>query len=151
MAEPFTTRVGGEGPLGPDSPPFLEVPAEVVDRLGPGKRPKVSVTVKGHTFRSTVAVYGGQFYLPLNKENRAAAGAELGELVEVSLEPDSAPREVVLPPDLEAALARAPRARAAFDRLSYSIRKAHAEAIGSAKREETRRRRLEKMLAGLEP
>lgn len=36
------------------------VPVEAVEALGSGKKPAVNVTLNGHTYRSTVAVYGGQ-------------------------------------------------------------------------------------------
>ena len=67
----------------------------------------------------------------------------------MSLELDSAPREVELPPALAEALAADSAAKAAFDRLSVTARREHAEAISSAKQEETRRRRLAKILQSL--
>ncbi len=142
----FEAVVGGEGALEPGSVPFLEVPADVVSSLGGGKRPKVSVTVNGHTFRSTVAVYSGRFYLPLNRENRSAARVDLGDRVRVALEPDTAPREVVIPERLAAALRARPGAREAFDGLAYTLRKEHAESVSSAKQAETADRRIRKIL-----
>ena len=43
----------------------IVVPDAVVEKLASGKRPKVAVTLNGYTYRSTVAVMGGQFMLPL--------------------------------------------------------------------------------------
>jgi len=37
----------------------IQIPDEVVEALGAGKRPPISVTIKGYTYRSTVAVMGG--------------------------------------------------------------------------------------------
>jgi hypothetical protein len=51
-------------------------------------------------------------------------------------------REVALPPDLDAALAKSRAARAAFDAFSYSARKEYVEWIEQAKREETRAQRV---------
>lgn len=151
MAEVFKARIGGEGggPLPADAVPMIEVPARVVESLGRGKRPPVVVTVNGHSWRSTVAVYGGEFYLPVNKGNRAAAKLDLGDRVEVHLQLDTAPREVELPELLAEALAADGAARAAFDKLSVTTRREHAESIASAKQAETRGRRLARLLETL--
>ena len=124
----------------------LPVPAAVVDKLGGGKRPKVTVTIKGYTYRSTVAVYGGEFFLPLAAVHRGAAGVNAGQPVQVTVELDAAPREVEVPKDLAAALKRA-GVRAAFDALAFTHRKEHVRAIEEAKAPETRARRIDKAVA----
>ena len=98
----------------------IRVPAEAIAALGGKKKPPVIVTVNGFTYRSTVAAYGDVYMLPLSQERRAAAGVAPGDVVEVTLELDTAPRTVELPDDLAAALAARPGARAAFDALAYS-------------------------------
>ncbi len=77
----------------------VEVPADVVERLGGGRRPAVRVSVNGYTYASTVGVMGGRSMLPLSAENRAAAGVSAGDEVEVELVADTSPREVELPED----------------------------------------------------
>ena len=151
MAEVFKARIGGEGdgPLPEGAVPMIEVPPPVVAALGRGKRPPVVVTVNSYSWRSTVAVYGGEFYLPVAKGNRTAAKVELGDRVEGRLELDGAPREVELPPELAVALAADRAAKAAFAKLSVTTRREHAEAIASAKKEETRGRRLARLLDSL--
>jgi hypothetical protein len=151
MAEIFQARIGGEGdgPLPEGAVPMIEVPPPVVAALGRGKRPPVLVTVNGYSWRSTLAVYGGEFYLPVARGNRTAAKVELGDRVEVRLEPDAAPRDVELPPVLAEALAADRDARAAFAKLSVTTRREYAEAIASAKQEETRGRRLARLLDSL--
>lgn len=121
----------------------LSVPSSVVEMLGAGKRPKVTVTLNGYTYRSTVSVYGGRFFLPLAAEHRNGAGVSAGQAVQVTLELDTAPREVKVPKDFAAALRKA-GARAAFDALSFTHRKEHVRAIEEAKAPETRLRRIEK-------
>ncbi|WP_324275222.1 YdeI/OmpD-associated family protein [Blastococcus brunescens] len=128
--------------LGGKTATGLEVPTEVVDALGAGKKPPVVVTLSGHSYRSTVAVMGGRYLLPLSAENRAAAGVAAGEDVEVGVELDTEPREVTVPEDLAAALAREEAAREAFEQLSYSNRRRHVMAIEDAKTPETRQRRI---------
>ena len=127
----------------------IEVPSDVVARLGSGKRPAVRVTIGEHTYRSTVAPMGGRFLLPVSAENRQAAGIEAGEEVEVELELDTAPREVVLPPDLTAALEAEPAVKRSFEGLSYSKQRGHVLSVEGAKTPETRARRIEKVLSTL--
>jgi hypothetical protein len=119
------------------------VPDAVVEKLGSGKRPKVRVTLNGYSYRSTVAVMGGEFMLPLAAEHRAKAAVAGGDTVNVTLELDTAPREVEVPKDLAAALKKA-GARAAFEALAFTHRKEHVRAIEEAKAPDTRARRIEK-------
>jgi hypothetical protein len=122
----------------------IEVPAEIVEALGGGKRPRVTVTLNGYTYRSTVAPMGGKFLLPVSAEVRQNAGVAGGDLVEVGLELDTEPREVTVPDDFAAALAAEPAARQFFDSLSYSNRRWHVMQVEGAKTEATRQRRIEK-------
>lgn len=121
----------------------IEIPPEIVEGFGQGKRPKVVLTVKGHTYRSTVAVMGGKYMVGVPKEHREAAGAKPGEKIEVLLELDDAPRVVEVPDDLAKALKKA-KMTAAFDKLSYTHRKEHVRTINEAKQAETRLRRIDK-------
>jgi hypothetical protein len=127
----------------------IEVPAEVVDGLGGGKRPRVTVTINGRTYRSSVAVMGGKFMVGVSAENRALTGVAGGDVVEVTLALDTAPREVDVPDDFAAALEVVPEAKAAFARQSYSHQRAHVDAINAAKAPETRRRRIDKAVERL--
>ncbi|MBP6016049.1 MAG: DUF1905 domain-containing protein [Candidatus Promineofilum sp.] len=127
----------------------IRVPSEIVEALGSGKKPAVHVTINGYTYRSTVAVYGGEFMLPVSAEVRLGAGIAAGDEVEVSLTLDTEPRTVTVPPDLAAALDADVVARAAFDGLSYSNRRAIVLSIEGAKTDETRQRRLAKAVENL--
>ncbi len=123
----------------------FRVPGEVVEALGQGKkRPPVTVTINGYTYRSTIAAYGDVFMLPLAAEHRTAAGVAAGDEVDVDLELDTAPREIEVPEDLAAALAEEPEARAFFDGLSYSNRRWFVLNVEGTKNAETRKRRVEK-------
>ena len=128
----------------------FRVPADVVEALGQGKkRPPVTVTINGYTYRSTVAAFGEVFMLPLAAEHRTAADVAAGDEIDVDLELDTAPREVDVPADFGAALDAAPTARATFDGLSNSNKKWHVLNIEGAKSDETRQRRIEKSVATL--
>ena len=139
----------GEIELGGKTATGIRVPDEVVAGLGAGKRPAVVVRIGSHSYRSTVAVMDGVFMLPLSAENRDAAGVAAGDEVEVTLELDTAPREVSVPDDFAAALDADPEARRTFDALSYSNKRFHVESITGAKSDETRQRRIEKSVGTL--
>jgi hypothetical protein len=125
------------------------VPRDVVEALCGDARPPVTTTINGHSWKSRVAIMRGRHLLGLTNANRKAAGVAIGEEVEVELELDSEPR-VVEPTDFTKALDANPLARAAYDRLAYSHRREHVRAIESAKKPETRARRIEKAVAMLE-
>ena len=122
----------------------IEVPDEVVDRLGGGKRPPVQVNINGHTYRSTVASMGGRFMVGVSAANREAAGVAAGDELDVRLTLDTTPREVTVPSDFAAALAQNPTAEAFFETLSYSLKRFHVESIEGAKTAATRERRIAK-------
>jgi hypothetical protein len=127
----------------------LEVPPGVVESLGQGKRPRVTITINGHSWKSRVAIMRGRYLLGLSNANRRAAGVKTGDEVEVELEFDPEPRVVVEPADFARALSADPIARTAYDRLPDGRKREHVRAIESAKKPETRRRRIEKALATL--
>jgi len=127
----------------------FRVPDEVVAGLGKSKRPPVRVTINGHTYRSTVAVMGGEYLVGVSAENRQRAGVAAGDEVEVQLELDTAVREVTVPGDFAEALAGDADARRFFEGLSYSQKQWFVVGIEEAKTEETRKRRIAKAIARL--
>jgi len=127
----------------------IPVPDEVVDALGAGRRPAVRVSIGEHTYRSTVASRDGRFMVPLSAENRQGAGVDAGDEVDVDLELDTEPREVTVPPDLAEALGRDDEARRVFDGLPYSHRLRWVLSVEDAKTEQTRQRRVVKVIEGL--
>jgi hypothetical protein len=127
----------------------IEVPPEIVEGLGKGKRPPVTVTINGHTYRSTVTPMGGVFMIGVSAENRDAAGVKAGDMLDVAVELDTAPREVAVPPDFAKALKADAKAKAFFEGLSYSNKRRIVLAIEDAKTPETRQRRIDKSVTTL--
>jgi hypothetical protein len=125
---------------------FFELPFDPKVAFG-ATRAKVKVTLSRHSYRSTVSVYGGRFYIPVSKANRDAAGVVVGEVVNVLLELDTEPRVVEVPAPLAKALEKNRVAKAAWAKLSYSHQKEHADAIAGAKRAETVDARVKKAIA----
>jgi uncharacterized protein YdeI (YjbR/CyaY-like superfamily) len=118
-----------------------------VDAVGEGaKRFPVRATVNGYTWRTSVARMGGEIMVGLPRQVREGADAQAGDAVEVTLELDTAPREVQVPEVLAAALQGDGAAKAAFDGLAFTHRKEYARWVAEAKREETRDRRVAKTL-----
>lgn len=122
----------------------IVVPPEVVESLGAGKRPAVTVTVNGYAYRNTIAVMGGLYMVGVSAAHRAGAGVAGGDEVDVDIELDTAPRVVVVPDDLAAALDAEPAARQTFDALSNSNKSWHVLQVEGAKADETRQRRIAK-------
>jgi hypothetical protein len=127
----------------------IEVPAAVVAKLGSSRKPAVRVTIKGYTYRSTVATMGGRFMLPISAQVREAAGVAARDKVDVEVELDTAPREVTVPADFARALTREPAAKRFFEGLSFSNKQRIVIAIEAAKTPETRARRIAKSVSSL--
>jgi len=138
----FTAQLPSRGP----AVAVVLDPAQV-ETIGEGaKRFPVVATVYGYTWRTSVAHMGGEFLLGLNREVRQCAGAEPGDMVDVTMELDATPRQVQVPEALATALATDPKAGAGFEKLAFTHRKEYARRVAEAKREETRQRRVREAL-----
>ena len=126
----------------------IEVPQDVLEELGGGKRPLLWVTIKKHTYRSAVGSMGGKPMIPITAANREAVGVEGGEQVEVTLKLDLEPRTVELPEDLKAALVKGGVVDA-FDKSAPSMQKEYVRQVEEAKALETRQRRISKIVEKL--
>ena len=124
----------------------IVVPPAVVESLGAGKKPPVTVTIYGVSYRSSIAVMGGDFMVGVSAENRAKTGVQGGETHEITIELDTQPRVVDVPADFADALSRAPQAKVFFESMSYSHKSRHVLVINDAKTPETRTRRIEKAI-----
>lgn len=127
----------------------IPIPDEVVEGLGAGRRAPVTMTINGHTYRSSLATIEGRAMVGISAENRALAGVAGGAEVDVDIQVDARPREIAVPPDLAAALDAAPAARHFFDGLTYSVKQWHVLSVDGARTAETRQRRIEKSVAML--
>jgi hypothetical protein len=126
----------------------IQVPEEVMERLGAGKQPLVRVTINNYTYRSAVAVMGGEYMISFNPEHRKAAGVQGGDETDVTLELDLEPRTVEIPQDLKDALTQA-NALSAFEKSAPSMKKEYVRQVEEAKAQETRERRINKIVEKL--
>jgi bifunctional DNA-binding transcriptional regulator/antitoxin component of YhaV-PrlF toxin-antitoxin module len=127
----------------------VEVPFDVKEVFGSARSP-VTVTVKDVTWRTTVATYGGRYYVGIRRELREKAGIHEGDTISMTVESDDAPRTLAVPAELKIALTASPSAKKNFDALSFTHQKEYVEWITGAKKEETRLRRVGKAVAMLE-
>jgi hypothetical protein len=122
----------------------IQVPDEVIEKLGAGKQPLVRVTINKYSYRSAVAVMGGKYMISFNPEHRKAADVQGGEEANVTLELDLEPRTVEIPTDLKDALIKA-NALDAFEKSAPSMKKEYVRQVQEAKAQETRERRITKI------
>jgi hypothetical protein len=125
---------------------FVEVPFDVEAAFG-SKRPKIKAMIEGVPYRGILSRMGTEYHmLIILKEIREQIGKSFGDEVTITVEPDAEPRVVEIPEDLMKELKKEREAKAFFDQLSYTHRKEYVAWINGAKREETRRNRISKMI-----
>jgi len=125
---------------------FFEVPFDVKAVFGKARAP-VSVSLGRYTYPSTVAVYGGKYYVPVRREHREASGVKPGKIISIRLELDETKRDIAVPSDLARALVESAGGKQHWQKLSYTRRRERVQAILAAKRPETRARRVAKAVA----
>jgi hypothetical protein len=145
MKKAFEARLLARGEGGAWT--IVRVPFDVKEVFGTGGRVPVKGRINGFAFRSQLFAMGkGQHCLMINKEMQKAAAAQAGDTARFEVEADTAPRPVVVPPELKKALSRSAPAKKVFDGLSPSHRRAYTDWIAQAKKEETRTRRVAQAL-----
>ncbi len=121
---------------------MVEVPFSVRETYGTGGQVKVRASFDGHEYRGSLAPMGGGVHVLLvRKDVRSAIGKTIGDTISVTLERDTEPRTVVLPPELAEALRSSADAAERFATLSFSHRREFAEWVATAKKQETKERR----------
>lgn len=119
-------------------------PFDVEKTFGVRGRVPVRGTLNGAPFRAAIFKMGGEHFMVVNRQLRAASGVRGGETVPVTVERDDEPRFIEPPADFERALKGNKDARAAWDKLSYTHRREHVQHVEGAKKPETRERRIAK-------
>ena len=127
----------------------VEVPFDVEEVFG-RKRMPIRATVNGVTYRTTVAVYGGRYFFPMRREIREKAGVPANGTCRITIEADLTPRTIEPPRDLMTAMRKRARAFATWKAWSYTHQRELVDWVTSAKKAETRERRITKAIAMLE-
>ena len=125
----------------------LEIPQEILDALGTNKRAPLKITINGYTYQNTATGVDGKCMVVFPSKDREAAQAKAGDEVEVTLELDTE-RNVEVPEELIQALIKNNK-KETFDALSYSKRKEFARQVAEAKAEETKLKRIQKVIDSL--
>lgn len=143
MAVTYKTKV-----IGYKNHASLAIPDEVLAELGTNRRAPLKITINGYTYQSTATAVDGECRVVFPQKDRDAAGAKADDIVEVTLELDAGVREVVMPIELVNALEDA-KLTEVFDNLTYSKRKEFARQVAEAKAEETKTKRVAKVIEAL--
>ncbi len=123
---------------------YIEIPFDVEKEYG-AKRVKVLALLNGIEYRgSLVRMKSPCHILGIPKVVRSQMGADFGDIIEVELEKDEEPRTVELPDGVKKALGT--KAVLAFKKLSYTKQKQFISELESARREETREKRIKAMI-----
>ena len=141
MRKEFRTKLKGDESRA-QSGAYFTLPFDTREVWGKAKVP-VKVTISEYTWRSTVGNRGGQQYIVVNAEARRNAGVQAGDVVTITLEPDTEKREIDIPVLLQKALGA--RLTQKLNGLSFTHKKEFIVWYSEAKQEETRARRVEKM------
>ena len=135
---------------------YLDIPVEVSKEFAAKGQVKVKGSINGHPYRTSARPHGdGRHYIVVNKSIRDAIGVSTGDVVRVVMDLDTAPRTVEIPLDFMRAMESDRKYSKLFQELSYSRQKEFVDWLESAKKEETRKRRiaqsLEMLLEGISP
>lgn len=126
---------------------YVEFPYDAEKEFGTKSRVKVKAAFDGFEYRGSLVKMGQpRHWIGLNKEVRTAIGKKPGDKVSVTIQQDTEERIVDVPGDLTAALAKHPDIRAIFSALSYTHRKEYVRWITEAKKDETRKARIQKTI-----
>jgi hypothetical protein len=121
-------------------------PVDVPEMFGTRARVPIRGTINGFPFRSSLMPCGGRRMMPVNKTLCQGAGVKPGDIVEVVMERDEEARTVEAPAQLKKELAKNKKTQERWEKFSFSHKKEMALSIREAKQEETRVRRLAKVM-----
>jgi hypothetical protein len=145
MKQEFRARLMAKGPGGAWT--YLPIPFDVNQFFGSKARLSVAGTINGFPFRNSLMPEGdGTHSMMVGKELQAGANARAGDLVSVSLEPDTKERTISIPQELEAALTEHRLAASVFNSMTYSQKKEYVDWILNAKQAATKASRVAKAL-----
>ncbi|HEY8938238.1 MAG TPA: YdeI/OmpD-associated family protein [Cyclobacteriaceae bacterium] len=129
---------------------YVSIPYDVEKTYGTKGQVKVKAWFDGHPYRGILANMGTDCHVILvRKDVRAAINKKVGDIIKVEIEADKEERTIDIPADLQDALSSKKKAKDFFDTLSYTNRKEYVVWVTSAKKEETRERRVHETIIKL--
>ena len=127
----------------------LYVPFSVKESYDTNGRLNVKAEIDGNSFDGTLLPSRNGHYLVYNKEIRKVCKKVIGESVHVKMEVDIQPRTIEIPHIIKTKLIENQNALQEFDKLPNYIKREQINKIMSAKREETKDRRIQKLIQSL--
>lgn len=124
-------------------------PVDVLETFGTRGRVPVRGTINGFAYRSSLMPMGGCHMMPVNRALCKGAGARAGDVVDVVMERDGEERNVEPPQELTKELVKSKTAQGRWAELSFTHKKEMANSISGAKQDETKKRRLAKVMSVL--
>ena len=129
---------------------YIEVPIDVEKEFA-SKRVKVRVKFDGVDYRGSIVKMGLPCYMiGITKEIRNKIRKTYGDIVSVELEKDEEERVIELPIEFKEKLNVNNKAYNFYESLSYSQKRKYFQWITSAKKEETKMKRIEEAIEKLE-
>ena len=126
---------------------YLPIPFDAYQIFGSKARIPVTGTINKFPFRNSLMPEGdGTHSMMVSKELQLGANARAGDLVSITLERDTAERNILPPRELEAALVENKPAASVFDKLTYSQKKEYVDWILAAKQAATKASRVTKVV-----
>lgn len=146
MSENLRFEFQGELYQGPRGGYYIDFPFDAEKAFDTRRQVKVKIWFDGYLSRKSLLLKGdGSYWLSVSKEVRTAIGKGDGELVNVVLEPDTDPRTVPLPEDLEWLLDNEPEMKERFHSFSYSAQQFFVEYLVGTADPDTRVSRINKL------
>jgi hypothetical protein len=129
---------------------FLKLPKTASAKLPSRGLTTVEGTINGYPFRATLEPDGNKgHWLKVSRRLREGAHMSVGDLVTLEIAVALEEPEARVPADLHKALVKVPRARAVWSEITPIARRDWVHWIVSAKRPETRARRIKNACAML--
>jgi bifunctional DNA-binding transcriptional regulator/antitoxin component of YhaV-PrlF toxin-antitoxin module len=128
----------------------VNFPYNVEELFGTKGQVKVKTIIDGVEYRGSLANMGtGCHILGITKEIRKKINKKAGDFVTIILEKDTEERIIEIPNDFNELLKENPDLSKFFESLSFTNRKEYIRWIESAKKEETRKNRLDQCIEKL--
>ena len=126
---------------------YIEFPYDTEKEFGKKGQVKVKVWFDGFLYRGSLVKMGYPCHIVgINKEIRKTINKNPGDSVSVIIEQDTEERTVTIPNDLQDLLNQHKEARSKFEKCSYSHKKEWVMWLNDAKKEDTRLKRLQKII-----
>lgn len=127
---------------------YVEVPFDIEKEFG-SKRIKAKAQFEGVEYRGSIMKMGTECYiLGITKDIQSRIGKTVGDKVSVRFEKDEEERTIDVPDDVRASI-ESEMLTDKFDKKSYTFRKKHITGILEAKAQETRDKRILKLIEEL--